>query len=78
MAYKIEIEAAQETYRVAKTENEKLKEVNEIQHKLWKIFVNKFELMGGEFFLKVREENNITPAKWRAALMMIQMGAEIR
>jgi len=35
--------------------------------------VNKFELMGGEFFLKVREENNITPAKWRAALMMIQM-----
>ena len=43
LAYKIEIEAAQETYRVAKTEKEKLKEVNEIQHKLWKIFVNKFE-----------------------------------
>ena len=40
LAYKIEIEAAQETYRVAKTENEKLKEVNEIQHMLWKIFVN--------------------------------------
>ena len=43
LAFKIEIEAATETYRVAKTENEKLKEVNDIQHKLWKIFVNKFE-----------------------------------
>ena len=43
LAFKVEIEAATESFRVAKAENEKLKEVNEVQHKLWKIFVDKFE-----------------------------------
>ena len=43
LAYRIEIEASAESFRVVKAENEKLKEVNEVQHKLWKIFVDKFE-----------------------------------
>ena len=44
LAYKIELEEVNECLRVVKTENEKLKEVNEIQHKLWKIFVDKIEM----------------------------------
>ena len=43
LAFKIQVETATESYRVAKTENEKLKEVNDIQQKLWKVFLNKFE-----------------------------------
>ena len=43
LAYKTELEEANEQFRVVKTENEKLKEVNETQHKLWKIFLEKFE-----------------------------------
>jgi hypothetical protein len=43
LAFKIEVEAATESFRVAKAENEKLREVNETQHKLWKIFLDKFE-----------------------------------
>ena len=43
LAFKTELEEAHEGYRVAKTENEKLKEINETQHKLWKIFIDKFE-----------------------------------
>ena len=43
LAFKTEIEETNECLRVVKTENEKLKEVNETQHKLWKIFVDKIE-----------------------------------
>ena len=43
LAYKIELEKSREYGRVLKTENEKLKEINETQQKLWKIFTDKFE-----------------------------------
>ena len=43
LAFKIQVETATESYRVAKKENEKLKEANEIQQKLWKVFLDKFE-----------------------------------
>ena len=43
LAFKIQVETATESYRVAKKENEKLKEANDIQQKLWKIFLDKFE-----------------------------------
>ena len=56
LTFKVEIEAATESFRVAKAENEKLKEVNEVQHKLWKIFVDKFEK--GEKSNDTRPGNN--------------------
>ena len=43
LAFKAELEEANERLRVTKTENEKLREVNETQHKLWKIFVENVE-----------------------------------
>ena len=43
LAFKIELEEVNEKLRVIKTENQKLKEINETQHKLWKIFVEKVE-----------------------------------
>ena len=43
LAYKSELENVYDTLRATKVENEKLKEVNETQHKLWKIFLDKFE-----------------------------------
>ena len=43
VAFKVELEEVNERLRVIKTENEKLKEVNETQHKLWKIFVENVE-----------------------------------
>ena len=42
-AYKAELENTYECLRVVKIENEKLREINETQHKLWKIFVEKFD-----------------------------------
>ena len=43
LVLKSELENTYESLRVAKKENEKLKDINDTQHKLWKIFVNKFE-----------------------------------
>ena len=43
LAFKEELEEINEKLRVITTENEKLKEVNETQHKLWKIFVENEE-----------------------------------
>ena len=48
LAYKSELEGVNECLRVVKTETEKLKEINETQHKLWKIFLNKIEKQDAE------------------------------
>ena len=57
LAYKTELEEVNECFRVAKTENEKLKEINETQHKLWKIFLDKFE-KDNNSKEKIRENQN--------------------